>query len=469
MSGLKKYGIPLILFIIAIIARTAFFYIAYENHGRDLLNSIVLSDGYYEIAENLLAGHGFSDAAAFPFAPGAERMPLYPLLIAGIVYLFKSYWAVLALQIIVASVIPIIGWQISRLITESERLSFYVGFALALEPFSIMLSDVLLTETLFTIFFLVAIFFFLKYLQLANRRNVILAAIFLGLATLTKPTIQFLPFLLAPLIIWRSRSIISLKRSAAHLLIFIGLFALTLVPWMYRNHEAFGQTFLTVQSTKNLYMYLTPSVIALDTGIGFEEAKKQFYAAEQQKGINTEDLYLPQHQAEFGGRAAAELIRRPIGLFKSFAITAIAFFTHDGYLGVIQQLGYMNGFRQNIPAIVMLFKAPAEFLQTLNNIPAGPAIFVALGRAVWAVLTILFAVGLFRYFQNGKEKRAVAWLMLIIVAYFAATSAVVGLGINARFRTPINTFIFIFALYGAKNLWLLLKDKKFAAEKISKE
>ena len=57
-------------------------------------------------------------------------------------------------------------------------------------------------------------------------------------------------------------------------------------------------------------------------------------------------------------------------------------------------------------------------------------------RSAYHVVSILFLVG------------EIALAAVLCVAYFAIMTAANGFGMNGRFRIPVNTFIFTFAIYG---------------------
>src|SRR3989344_2919346 len=79
------------IFLLAVAIRVLFFYAAFAQAGGALQNAFPAFDGYIDIAQNLLAGNGFSRSLLPPFVPDSVRTPLYPLALAGLLYIFKSY------------------------------------------------------------------------------------------------------------------------------------------------------------------------------------------------------------------------------------------------------------------------------------------------------------------------------------------------------------------------------------------
>jgi hypothetical protein len=67
-------------------------------------------------------------------------------------------------------------------------------------------------------------------------------------------------------------------------------------------------------------------------------------------------------------------------------------------------------------------------------------------RAVWILVTLLLITGSVLFFKKeGLHVPALAGFCIIL--YFMATTCINGLGVNARFKVPVNVFIFSFAIY----------------------
>lgn len=457
-----QYKIGLIIFLAAMAIRILFLYLNYGPIAKIPSSAIAAPDGYLTVAESLLAGQGFSQHSAsipFTFTPQAERLPLYPLFIASLVYVFKNYQSVLIAQIILASVIPILGWRISQYFTKHPGVNWAVAIALILEPLSVYFSAILIAEILFTLLFLAALLYFLRYLKNLGYHDIILSGIYLGLATLTRPTVQYLPILFSLFILWQFKNEFS-KKIARQLTLFIGIFFLILSPWLYRNYIVFNTSKLSIQPIRNLYMHLVPSAIALERNVSFAEAQKQWLDREEKLGRGLELVYATKNQSVLLEPSWQELKKNPIGLIKSFGITTATFFTHDGYLDILRALGYQKNFDAKISAVALLFNAPLELIKDIRQLITGPGMVIIIGRITWIFISILFVIGFLKYLKNEREKNAGAKIILLTIAYFLATSAIVGLGINARIRSPINPLIFIFAFYGLQKIIGYFKNSR---------
>ncbi|MDO8619902.1 MAG: glycosyltransferase family 39 protein [bacterium] len=435
-----------LIFFLALFTRTLFFFVALTESG-SFTTAFPAFDGYYQLTENLLHGNGFSRDLAPPFVPDSIRTILYPLLMAGLVYVFKSYGAVLIAQIILGSLIPLLGYKIARELIPQRWVALAVAVVLAIEPFSVELTTTIRNETLFTVLFLGSMAFFLDYWK--NKRASVLAgsSLLLALATLARPTTQYLPLLIIVTIcylLWRERA-----RALRHSALFLVIFFAVLSPWMLRNFILFHNPALSAQYASVPFGYLLPSAIAFEKHQGFEEAKREFYAGEGQLA-NFEDINLT--NAPYYKQRAVELLKlHPVGALKSSGVTLLTFFTHDGYLDILYRVGAEPTLRLERPAFSLFFSSPLETLARLRPLLLSPLLFVILGRLLWIGIALCFIIGTLRYLKAPQE-RAKGIFVLLIIAYFVLTTVAVGLSVNARFRFPVNAFILVFAVYGIHGL-----------------
>ncbi|MBI2075593.1 MAG: hypothetical protein HYT82_02915, partial [Candidatus Harrisonbacteria bacterium] len=178
----------------------------------------------------------------------------------------------------------------------------------------------------------------------------------------------------------------------------------------------------------NLYGYFAPSILSLERHIGFTEAQRQLFAED---GVPDYGAVTLKDAETFTTRAKNIIVTHPRETAKLIGITTFAFFTHDGYLDILQDLGYMKNFSRNIRALV-----------------TGPGILIVAGRMLWTLMALFALVGAWRYVRRkGFQPKAI--FAILCIAYFAATASIVGLGITGRYRVPASVFILAFAFYGA--------------------
>ena len=196
LNFLKKYKIEIAIFIMALLARSILFSINLNANDYNLINTIHGDDGYYEISQGILSGYGFTGELNYPHSPNPLRPPLWPYLIAFIVWIFGTYWVVAIIEIIIGSLIPVLGFIITKRLFGNNKIALGTGIMMALEPYSVLLSSLLYSETIFTFLFLIFVYFLIKYFQNREDRDLIWMVVFMGLATLAKVTIQYIPIVL---------------------------------------------------------------------------------------------------------------------------------------------------------------------------------------------------------------------------------------------------------------------------------
>ncbi len=154
------------LFSTALLLRIGMF-IAIEANPAGFANRFISPDvlEYHRIAQNLANNGIFSDSPSAPHNPRLERTPLYPLFIAAH-YLTGTYGGHLAIvfQILLSSLTGVLTYWIGRQ-WFSERIAFIAGIILACDYTGILYSNTFYSETLFTLLFLLHIYFLGKYVQ----------------------------------------------------------------------------------------------------------------------------------------------------------------------------------------------------------------------------------------------------------------------------------------------------------------
>jgi len=446
-----KYHFEIIIFSLALVFRLILFFINYSVNEYNLISTIKADDGYYELSQNIINGHGFSFDNSEPYRPNSLRPPLWPYLIAFFAYL-GSYWLVFSVEIIMGSFIPVFGYKISKYLI-GNKMAKILAFLMIFEPYSILLSFLLYSETPFTFFFLISIYFLVRYFEKNSLFYIVWSGVFLGLAVLIKPTVQYFPFII-PLYFALAYFGKDFKRRILHSLVYSLVIIAIISPWLYRNYNYFGKIDMTVQPVFNLYVYLVPTVLSIDNGTSFAIEIDNFV---YKRGVSVFDINLA--NADYYKKQALPVImEHKLALIKSVFITVITFFTHDGILTVFQYSGIKIDNIVNTPFIQLLLR-PMELFKAILHYGVSPAIFIIFGRLTWYIISLLFVYGLYKLIVKN-EKRIEIILFGLIVVYFAITTSINGFGVNARFRIPVTVIILSFAVNGFYAI-LSSTNKKF--------
>lgn len=451
MTFLKRYRIELLVFALALVVRVAYLGISIGATHGELRPAIEGADYFYVIAENLMQGNGYSAATEPPYTLNSVRPPVMPYFLVAAHALLGGWGGAAVLLMVIGSLVPLLGMALARYVLPAGKAVVTLGIFLALEPFGVLFSTVFYSETLFMLFFLSSILFLFRYFDTSRWYDLIVSASLLGIATLTKPVVQYLPVFVVALILWQLRrafSLVAFARAAAYGAVFL----LVILPWAYRNHAEFGAWGISSQSTVNLYSVLVPSVLSVENGTTWGEEFEKLLAQDakdpNRSSVAEGDYYV--------SRALPILIAHPVPLVLVSANTALNFFIHDGVYDVLRHLKIRPAEGLGGPALFLFLRDPLKGFAAIAHFAQSPFVLVLLGRIFWIGLTLGFLWGGLRVLRSGNAQ---GLAMLVVVLYFMLTTLVVGLAVNARYRLPVNAFVVTVALYGALPVVRRLRDR----------
>jgi 4-amino-4-deoxy-L-arabinose transferase-like glycosyltransferase len=450
MSFIRAHKIEIGIFILALAVRFLYLGLSYMAADGNLIAVLNRGDGYFDIAQNIISGHGYSIAQEVPYTPTSYRTPVMPYFIALSYALLGSFGAVVGVQIILGSIIPLLGMSLARYITNRRAITIAVGVFLALEPTSVLFSTVLLSEIVFTFVFLLSLLYLFRYWKEKTLAPLLISAFLLGISTLVRPTVEYLPLIIITLILFEARpyfSRIILLRTGLYALVFL----LTLSPWIYRNYQTFGVAALSSQQGAALYAVTVPSVLAIERGTSFAQEYNTQIA-----GPNDANFV---QSAEYTKLAVPILLAHPRALALMSINTATSFFIYDGAYDVLRQVGLEgdmfatlsrakqeSGVQPSTPTLLLLSQ-PLVLARFLAELAMTPLVFVLLGRVAWLIITCAFFAGVWRYLRHANGTVIYAKTAVAVVLYLMLTTILVGFTVNYRYRLPVNVFIATFAAY----------------------
>jgi len=467
MPFLRAHKIEICIFLLALVVRLLYFGLSYSAHDGNLVAAINAGDSYYDIGQNIIADNGYSAVQEPPYVLTSYRTPGMPFFIAWVYFLFGSYLAVIILQIVLGSIVPLLGMKIARFIVEKKTISVAVGIFLALEPTGVLLSTVLLSETVFAFLFALSLICLFHYWNDKTQIPLLASAFLLGIATLTRPSVEYLPVIIVAVILWEARKRLSWT-VIKHIGLYVFVFLTTLSPWLYRNYQEFGVLGLSSQQGAALYSIMVPSVLAIENGTDFSQEYNTEIAGPNETNFS--------QSSEYSALALPILISHPRGLALLSLNTGVSFFIYDGVYDVLHHIKLDNGMFDLLnrlkldsgippgaPTFLSLLSAPFALWHFFFSLLTTPFVFVLLGRLAWLFITLAFLIGVW-HIGRTKRQHIYALTAASIVAYLMLTTLVVGMTVNYRYRFPVNAIIFTFAAYGvtASAPWLLKKFRILA-------
>lgn len=213
---------------------------------------------YFTFARSIAAGRGYALANG---RPTAWRVPFYPAFIAAVTHGRPDFWSLLVAQALVSTGTVACAYALATQLFD-RRTGLVAAALTALYPYYAW-HDTALQETgLMT--FLSAFAVVLLYAARRSRRPWMAAAtgLVLGVGVLTRPTI--LPFAaFAPLwLLLPAGAGDRLGRRIAGAVLLVAVLALTVSPWLARNHALTGRWTLSTDQGGAVFYGNNPQTFA---------------------------------------------------------------------------------------------------------------------------------------------------------------------------------------------------------------
>jgi len=181
-----------------------------------------------------------------------RRDPGYSFFLAAVYSIWGvNYTIVKLLQIVMFAAIVLTTYFLARQLFDNESIARWSGIFSGLFYPLAMFGGIFYTELLFTLVFLLAIWFFIKGWKVENKYYYAVSGLFFGMAILTRSVIVYFPVLLLiayPLLQKESR-----KKALVASFLFLFCTALVVTPWMTRNQRNFGDFAVSAQEGSILF------------------------------------------------------------------------------------------------------------------------------------------------------------------------------------------------------------------------
>jgi len=394
---------------------------------------------YDLLARNILNNGTFALDPAGP--PDARRTPLYPFFIALSYLLFGQNASVAVIfQILLSSLSVVLLFLIGEKLLD-EKLAFIAALLFAADPLHLFLSQVLLTETLFTFLLLLAAYFAIK----RGRTGYPLSGAFLGLSALTRPVALYLtPLFLFFFLLEKKPQKIRIRGTLFALL----AFAVILTPWLLRNYRHFGRFSLSSLTGYNLYFYNAGILRARLEGqkVRAPWAVKEAVGQElMQEAVRSGIKGTPFDSSRTYLRLALKSIGRNLPLYLALHAqgTLITLFS-PGIHYLLDYLGFEKRETGTYKALLSgdIKGAVSRFVE--NGIPALLMVFETL------FLLLLYVLAAYGFIFRLKKGERWPLLFALVLIYFALAAGPIGEG---RYRAPADPFLLSMAASGAASIF----------------
>lgn len=432
------------IFILAVLARLALFAVFVNQKGSfDFILGPQDTGSFINDARNLYSGNGFSDAAAPPFLPDGIRVPVVPAILG----LFGNNfgWYVIS-QILAASFTCVFLADLGARFF-GQKAGLLSGLLLALDPLVIFHSLEILSETWFSFFLVLAVWWLAKFWEggSAAYRWLIAAAAVLGAATLARPVgiVIFLAFVLALLFAdpnpW-------LKR-LRNVMIFTAVVGAVVSPWLIRNHATFGTWGLSYIPAYNWYHFNARVFYAKIHNIPKAEAKIIFNAREEEErakqnfnnGFQMQGFYLRQAKAAVSEAPGKYLVFHGLN-------TAAVFFT--GTLDGLKKA--LNADYRDVDLTSYVWRGWEGLKDLYRDYPGELA-----AKLLLLLSYLVVFCGFLLAFPQREVRRRFVFLAGLVFLLAATTGAVA----EGRFRVPVEPFIILLFVYSASVVYSVVNPR----------
>ena len=399
---------------------------------------------YENIALNLVNHRVFSDELQPPYTPDVRRTPMYPMFLAGVYALSGSSKMLAVLcQLLIGSLTVGLTYLFARALLVSYQDALFAALLLAFDPLSIMYTNMLVTETLFTFFLVAGSAALVGFIRSQRLIWLLISAIMYSGVVLARPIGQFLPLVLIPLFVFAASSkqrSEALRKGLLFALVSLGLISV----WVFRNHRVAGIWAVSNVGEYTLAYYSARNVLEDAEDLNREEAMAQIDAKISAHG-HSENLSLAEVAKRERQVALSIFGQYPLQTIEMYLDSMLQFLINPGLDNICAQLsraGNVKGCEATkvISNPSLVEKAQLKFGKMDN---------VQLVVAAWSVFFLftvyaLSSVGIYVLVKNRQ------WFELlslgIIIGYLILLSA--GGQTTSRFRVPTIPYWSVLASVG---------------------
>ena len=415
---------------------------------------------YMQVAATLAETGNFSkiDLLSGKQTPYAYRMPLFHVMIAGLIKIFgpEAAWPLAAVNLLL-SVLTVMSAVLFFYVLSGPEIALAAGYLAALNPNAAFNSLLLLNDSLFA--FLSALMLLAGLWALKRRTGGVffLWGLSIGLCSMVRPIMKF--YWAAPLLLVFTPFFRAAVKEKARLALLCALGAASLlVPWSLRNlHELgfFGlelnQGVNTLWSTSDLVKPSTPEEYRADPRL----AQMRDITASSPSPLDAEDsirkvmrLPMPEVNAGMTRLGTETILRNPRTFFIRVLRNLMNITTSPN--SVMELAGRLGG------------KGPGYFPDIRTALRGGyrAAIAVNLGPrlALFALCWILAPLGALLLWRGAGEDGKIKLLLPVSLILYTLFLTPLVAGYD-RYRLPLDPLLLGFAA-----AWLLSKFPRPGAE-----
>ena len=386
---------------------------------------------------------------------GFERVPLYPIFVAFFQKISENLFFLIGIQNVFGLTSIFFLYKMGYLF--SKRVAVLAAFFAAANINFAVLSNSVLTESIFYPLFC---FFLLKlflYSREKNVRQIALAGFILGLCTMIRHVTMFMPWAVCLYIFLLPGTKFFPK--LRHAAVFFLLWAIAMAPWIYRNYEVAGYAGVTSQGEPHIIGWILPCVMQYEEKIDLKEAVKKSTKIWKEKKKK-----LPKNIEKNRFSLDREAKKFALDYILSCSVWSV---TKAWFWGAMK-----NMFSPVTIELAYILKMDwTHFYETqgasfpeqawnfiFRNKNRVYATLLMLGIVSMVVFRLLQAYGAWRMWKDSRE---IFVLSGLVILYFLLISGPVGYG---KYRVPFEPVLILFTAIAFSGLLGRKKKRKTSME-----
>jgi 4-amino-4-deoxy-L-arabinose transferase-like glycosyltransferase len=392
------------------------------------------STSYANLAQSLLSGHFAEPGQAYEYF----HTPGYPAFVAAIYAVTHSYFAVTFIQILLVFATALLTYVLGTRIL-SPKVGMWASILFLLNPLTPVHAMYIVTDTLYT--FLLILGFTLIVTKFTTKplvTTLAVAALFAVAVYVRAVGFIAFPIFILPLLALQY----PWKKKIGYAALMLGIIALALVPWMYRNYTHSGVFSFTSLVAFNMSFYSIPHFWSETQHIPLDQAiLKVEKESGVPRGLNAQGYPMNWYDLASSPKLEAfvknAVLREPFKYIAWHLYYSTAFFVAPAIAP--QHL------TKNIKGLLLkgqVKEAASALLEPW---------WYAAERASLVLGFMLLVLGIWRLRRN-----LLVWAFVLVILYVAALG---GPSTAARYRLPVEPLLAVLMVAGLESLILWKKSR----------
>jgi len=417
------------LIVVALAARVG--WAAWIAHAHPVAVTSADTAGYLAPARAFIhSGHfNLSPANSTPIF---VRTPGYPAVLAAILWVTNSRWAISPIQATLSILTVVVAFFVGRRLL-GPTAGLVAALLVALDPLQFALSGTILTESLTSLLLIgavaIAAVVFVRRRERVSLRYVVALAVTLALATMFRPTMWFFPLVVLALLAVHFRGL-PLRRLLTVCLAFALPIVAVVGGWQVRNHYAVHSWQVSGTAGIVLYCYNAAAVEAKVDGTSVTRARRTLGCAPNgfDLAVACPSFWACHSKHPLAdGHGFDQMSSKGVHILSGHPVQT----TEVALSGAVREI-----FGPGTDTV-------GQFLHLSSTHLLAVPLFV------WNLLLWLFAI--VGAVVGVRSRLRVFWIFVVaLVAYVIILS--MGAEAYARFRTPIVPLLALLAAYGIRSI-----------------